>query len=136
LINFFLVNERYYFVDLPGYGYARVSKQERDRWKNIVNSYLDQRRMSLAVLLVDARVGPTANDVMLAQWLNQQRLPHLTCVTKSDKLSRGRLLRLLPEYAKDLEMEAAALLPFSARNKSGERELRQRIGEALRGDRS
>ena len=136
LINFFLVNERYYFVDLPGYGYARVSKEERNRWKKIVDSYLDQRRMSLAVLLVDARIGPTPNDLMLAEWLKRHQLPHLTCVTKSDKLSRGKLLRLLPDYARDLEMEAAELLPFSARTKKGDRELRARIGAALQGGRS
>ena len=68
-INFYLVNERYYFVDLPGYGYARVSKEERNRWKTSVESYLSQQRLSLAILLVDARIGPQPGDLSMLEWL-------------------------------------------------------------------
>jgi GTP-binding protein len=88
-INFYRINDAFHFVDLPGYGYARVSKAERASWGPMVESFLDRRRerIALAVLLVDARHEPTEHDRMMWQWLRWRELRHVVVATKADKLS-------------------------------------------------
>ena len=91
-IFFYLVNERLYFVDLPGYGYARVPGWMRREWKGLVESYLGaEQGPGLSILLVDARRSPSRNDLQLAEWLTAWGLPYRVVLTKADKLPRSRV---------------------------------------------
>jgi GTP-binding protein len=95
-INFFLINRNFRFVDLPGYGYARVPKQMRESWAQLVTSYLAKRRqLVLSIHLVDSRHEPTPLDLQLREWLIAEAKPFLTVATKSDKLSNNELHRNL-----------------------------------------
>ncbi len=87
-INFFLINEDYYFVDLPGYGYAKTSKENRRAWGQLIERYLAERpQLVLSILLVDARHEPTPLDLQMKSWLQHYGLPFLVVSTKVDKLS-------------------------------------------------
>jgi GTP-binding protein len=91
-INFFLINDAFYFADLPGYGYARVSKTMRSDWGKMAEEYLAEcRELALCVQLVDARHEPTTLDKQLNEWLIHYEKPHLVAATKADKLSSNEL---------------------------------------------
>ena len=91
-LNFFLINRRFHFVDLPGYGYARVPRAIRESWGEIVESYLAKREsLVLLIQIVDSRHEPTKLDLQLREWLTAYAKPHLTVATKSDKLSQNVL---------------------------------------------
>ncbi len=124
-LYFYRVNDAFYFVDLPGYGYARVSKEEQRAWAALIEGYLEHREpLCGAVHIVDCRHRPTADDRLMAGWLRYHRLTTITVASKSDKLSRGALARRLPEIKKELELGAAEqLLPFSARTGEGKERL-------------
>jgi GTP-binding protein len=93
-INFFLINESFYFVDLPGYGFAKVSKAMRSEWGQLAEEYLaDRQQLDLSVQLIDARHPPTKLDMQLNEWLLFHQKPHLIAITKADKLSRQVLQR-------------------------------------------
>src|SRR3954466_46019 len=95
-INFFLINERFYFVDLPGYGYARVSKSMRSDWGRMAEEYLSEREtLTLCVQLVDSRHEPTALDKQLNEWLVHYKKSHIIAATKADKLSSNQLRKSL-----------------------------------------
>lgn len=115
-IHFFLVNGKIYFVDLPGYGYARVPRPMRQEWKGLVESYLEgPRGPDLAIVLADARRPPTDLDRELLDWLRAAGLPHEVVLTKADKLSRGSLAPALREAAAALALPAdRPPLPVSA----------------------
>ena len=102
-INFFCVNDRLYFVDLPGYGYARVPEPMRRQWKGLVEAYLeDPGRLDLAIQLVDARHDPTDLDLELTGWLRSRGLAHRVVFTKADKLSGNQRARALERGARAL----------------------------------
>ncbi len=87
-INFFLINQEFYFVDLPGYGYAKTSKENRRQWGQLIERYLAERpQLVLSILLVDARHEPTPLDLQMKSWLQHYGLPFLVVATKVDKLS-------------------------------------------------
>lgn len=91
-INFFLINEQYYLVDLPGYGYAKLSKWQRAQLAKIIEKYLAQRvSLVLSILLIDSRHLPTAFDLQMKSWLERQARPFIVVLTKSDKLSNNEL---------------------------------------------
>ncbi|HEV2762209.1 MAG TPA: ribosome biogenesis GTP-binding protein YihA/YsxC [Pyrinomonadaceae bacterium] len=95
-LNFFLVNRSFYFVDLPGYGFARVPKEVRESWGKIVGDYLAKREpLVLSIHIVDSRHEPTTLDLQLREWLTAHAKPLLTVATKSDKLSQNELQRNL-----------------------------------------
>ncbi len=90
LINFFLLNDKISFVDLPGYGYAAVSKAERSKWKNMIEKYFHTREnLSLVIMLVDSRHPPTRLDIMMKQWLENLGIPFIIVATKADKLNQS-----------------------------------------------
>lgn len=117
-INFFLVNESFYFVDLPGYGYAKVSKTMREDWGKMAEDYLLERaELRLFIQLVDARHKPTALDRTLHEWLVYHRKPALIVATKADKLSKTQLtksLRLIEE-----NLPATPLIAYSSETGKG-----------------
>ncbi len=90
LINFFLLNDNIYFVDLPGYGYAAVSKAERQKWKRMIETYFQTREnLSLVIMLVDSRHEPTKLDIMMKEWLESLGIPYVVVATKADKLNQS-----------------------------------------------
>ncbi|MDQ3753483.1 MAG: ribosome biogenesis GTP-binding protein YihA/YsxC [Acidobacteriota bacterium] len=93
-LNFFLINKRFHFVDLPGYGYARVPRAVRESWGEIVTGYLAKReRLVLSIQIVDSRHEPTTLDMQLHEWLSAYAKPHVVVATKADKLSQNELRR-------------------------------------------
>jgi len=120
-INFFSVNERFYFVDLPGYGYAKVSKKERQSWGKLIESYLTECKQLIGlVLLLDCRRDVTGQDLMLIDWLAERKLPVVIALTKCDKLSKGQLAKKMQETEKQFDVE---VIPFSIVTGVGKDEL-------------
>lgn len=112
-INFFLVNEAFYLVDLPGYGYARVSKTMRADWGKMAEEYLSQREeLRLSIQLVDSRHKPTELDRQLNEWLLFHRKPHIVVATKADKLSSNKLRKSLSEIEEVLP--ASKIIAYSS----------------------
>ncbi len=130
-LYFYLVNGRFCFVDLPGYGYAKVSKQERERWAPIIEDYLGCRsNLYGCVHLVDCRHEPSEDDKMMSEWLRLHSIARVTTATKADKLSRGAMLKQLTVIRKSLGLfEEEPLIPFSARFGCG----RDRLWHAVNG---
>jgi GTP-binding protein len=107
-------------ADLPGYGFARVSKSERARWQTMIETYLDRRRELRAVVsIVDAEVGPTRDDEAMLGWLAERSPKVLLAVTKIDRLSKARRKPRLLELARKLELPLDAVVPFSATERLG-----------------
>jgi GTP-binding protein len=129
-INFFQINERLYFVDLPGYGYAKVSKSVRETWGPMVENYLREReQLKLTLMLVDSRMPPTESDITMKQWLDHHQIPNAVVLTKADKISRNQLNQALRTGAKTLNTKE--IIAFSAVTGVGKDELLSRIGTAI-----
>jgi GTP-binding protein len=120
-LNFFKIDDRFYLVDLPGYGYAKVSKVLREQWGQLIEDYLIQCENLIGmVLLLDSRRDPSAQDMELVAWLSERRLPVLIAVTKADKLSRDGQLRKVRQTEEEL---GATALAFSIVTGAGKNEL-------------
>ena len=120
LINFFLVNEMLSFVDLPGYGYAKVSKKIRSQWQPMVNLYLSQRQNLLGlVLLIDIRRDPGKEELDMVDWLESHEMPYLVILTKSDKLSKTKQQKRLLSICSQMNREKDSVILFSAKTKKG-----------------
>lgn len=132
-VNFFVVNERLYFVDLPGYGYAKVPKHLKATWGALITSYLTGRdTLRMVVHLIDARHPPTRNDHELLALLEEARVPTLLVATKFDKLKRSQRARTLEVVRAQLDLdEEALIIPFSAVTGEGVRELWRIITEQV-----
>lgn len=104
-INFYLINNEFYFVDLPGYGYARVAKSEKEKWGKIMERYLEDREELCAILLlVDIRHEPTSEDKMMYDWIKYFGYDCIIVATKADKISRGQYQKHLSIIKKKLEI--------------------------------
>jgi GTP-binding protein len=129
-INFFLINERFYFTDLPGYGYARVSKSMRGDWGKMAEEYLSKRReLKLSIQLIDSRHNPTDLDQQLHEWLVFHRKRHLIVATKADKMSSNQLKKSLAGIEKILP--ESRIIPYSSVTGKGKNEVWQEIESAL-----
>ena len=120
-INFYRVDTAY-FVDLPGYGYAKVSKAEKERWGKLMESYFQEEadRITTGVLIVDIRHKPTANDLVMHDWFRQTGCPEIVVANKLDKLKKSQVEPALQLVRETLELtEADILLPFSAEKGMG-----------------
>ncbi|MDR0272851.1 MAG: ribosome biogenesis GTP-binding protein YihA/YsxC [Clostridiales bacterium] len=116
-INFFHVEKKIYFVDLPGYGYARVSKSESEKWGEMVEGYLKKRpQLKRIFLLLDIRHEPSANDKMLFEWITHYNLPFTIVATKSDKITRAQLQKHLAIIRRALGTDEPPI-PFSSETK-------------------
>ncbi len=119
-INFYLLDEKWYFVDLPGYGYAKVSKSEREDWRRMVNSYITRYNgAKMYWQLVDIRHSPTAQDKEMWEWLKVQGLSATLVVTKSDKISRGAQDKHLAAICRELGVAKSEMMIFSAVDRTG-----------------
>ena len=135
LVNYFLVNRRFYFVDLPGYGFARASRAERQRWAELMDEYFSRSMHPdlLLVQLIDGKVGATALDVQALDYFRSLALEPLLVATKIDKVPRGRRARSLAEIRRRLELPRDfAIIPFSAVSGDGARQLWHGISDFLR----
>ena len=128
-INYFLIDETFYLVDLPGYGYAKVSKAERDRWGKLMESYFAHPElMTLGVMIVDSRHKPTADDCTMAQWFKDTGCPLIVVANKLDKLKKSEIKPNLQCIRETLELDdSVTLIPFSAEKGIGREELLQAI---------
>ena len=124
-INFFNVEDKLYFVDLPGYGYASVSKEKKSTWGEVIETYLATRQqLKLIIMLVDIRHEPSADDKIMYQWLQGNTAPHLVVATKADKIPRGRVMERLKAIRAALGLgEGIKLIPFSAETRQGKDEV-------------
>ena len=110
LINFFKINNKFNFVDLPGYGYAKVSENIRHQWKNLIESYLNERgNLRKVVLIVDSRHSPTFQDVQLKDWLDYYKRPTMVIASKIDKLKKSQIQKNLEQIRKKMSLEALPL---------------------------
>jgi GTP-binding protein len=119
-----------YFVDLPGYGYAKVPKAVKENWGDMVAGYLrDRAQLRLALMLVDSRMPPTDSDLLMKQWLDHHGIPNAVVLTKADKISRNQLNQALRTSVQSLKTKE--IIPFSAVTGSGRDELLTRIRTAV-----
>jgi GTP-binding protein len=138
-LNFFLINERFHFVDLPGYGFARAPREVRETWGALVTEYLANRdTLVLSIHIVDSRHEPTTLDLQLREWLAANGKPFLTVATKSDKLSQNESHKNLARARKVLDGAAAGgvgaggeLVAYSATTGRGRESVWRAIEEAL-----
>ncbi len=123
-VNYFVIDKKCYFVDLPGYGYAKVSQAEKDRWGKLMEDYFASNRIDLGVFIVDARHAPTNNDITMARWFIDSGCPFVVVANKLDKLKRSEIEPNLKTIREDLELpENCPLIPFSAEKGTGRDEL-------------
>ena len=123
-VNYFTVDNKCYFVDLPGYGFAKVSQAEKDRWSRLMESYFAAGRIDLGVLIVDARHAPTNNDITMARWFIDSSCPFVVVANKLDKLKKSEIEPNLLTIRQDLELpESCPVIPFSAEKGTGKDEL-------------
>ncbi len=132
-LNFYLINSSFHFVDLPGYGYAKVSKEMRSSFRGMVESYLCARRQLRGLIMIlDGRHPPMASDLALKDWLVHEGLPRRVVLTKMDKVRKGEWLEAQKRAASSLGSEQGRILLFSAVSGSGKKEVWQAIGEMLK----
>jgi GTP-binding protein len=123
-VNYFVIDQKCYFVDLPGYGYAKVSQSEKDRWAKLMESYFAAQRINLGVMIVDARHAPTKNDITMARWFLDSQCPFVVVANKLDKVKNSQIAGNLQTIREDLELpENCPVIPFSAEKGTGKDEL-------------
>ena len=124
-INFYNVNQELYFVDLPGYGYAKVSQEIKAKWGQMIERYLrTSRQLKLVFLLVDIRHEPSANDKQMAAWIRDNGFNPAVIATKADKLSKSQVNRQLKVIRSALDLEEGTpVIAFSAETKQGRDEI-------------
>ncbi len=129
-INYFLINDSFYFVDLPGYGYAKVSKSMRSDWGTMAEEYLSDRdQLVLCVQLIDSRHEPTRLDLQLNEWLNFNGKPHIAVATKSDKLTANQLTKQLKVIRMGLKF--SEVIPYSAETGKGRDDVWGQLDKAV-----
>lgn len=128
-VNYFCIDEKIYFVDLPGYGYAKVSQSERERWGKLMEDFFAQPGLiDLGVMIVDARHKPTADDVTMARWFKSSGCSLVVVANKLDKLKKSEIEPNLELIRKTLELpEDILLIPFSAEKGQGRENLLSQI---------
>jgi GTP-binding protein len=129
-LNFFFINESFYFVDLPGYGYAKVSKDKRQEWGKLIEKYLAERQqLVLSILIVDARHEPSPLDLQMKSWLQHFELPYLVVSTKADKLSLNERRKSLQLAKKVLGTES--IVQYSSVTREGAKDIWNAIGNSI-----
>ena len=131
-VNYFTVDSKCYFVDLPGYGFAKVSASEKARWGKLMEDYFAANRIDLGVMIVDYRHPPTNNDITMANWFIQSGCPFVVVANKMDKLKKSELLPNRETIRKDLDLpEGTPIIPFSAEKGNGRDDLVRKILDAV-----
>ena len=132
-VNYFVIDKKCYFVDLPGYGYAKVSQSEKDRWAKLMEDYFASNRIDLGVMIVDARHAPTENDITMAQWFIDSGCPFVVVANKLDKLKKSEIAPNMERIRLDLALPAdCTIIPFSAEKGTGKEDLLRCILAAVK----
>ena len=127
-VNYFFIDRKCYFVDLPGYGFAKVSQSEKERWGKLMETYFAAGRIDLGVLIVDYRHPPTNNDITMARWFLDSECPFVVVANKMDKLKKSELKPNLEIIRRDLELpDDIEIIPFSAEKGDGKDALVKKI---------
>lgn len=136
LINHFLINDAWYLVDLPGYGYARASKKSRRSWEGFITDYLERRsNLQCVMVLIDSRLEPQQIDLEFIDWLGRRRLPFVLVFTKADKQSRQKTIQNIQRFERELLKTWEAVPDIfitSAEKQAGKKELLEFIGDVNR----
>ncbi|MBE5834450.1 MAG: YihA family ribosome biogenesis GTP-binding protein [Butyrivibrio sp.] len=132
-INYYLINKSFYFVDLPGYGYAKVSEDTKKKWGKMVENYLNNsKQLRQIFLLIDIRHEPSANDKMMYDWICYQGLKPIIIATKADKIKKSQLEKQLNMIRENLNMpEDGIIMPYSALSKFGRDEIYELLEKEL-----
>lgn len=132
-INFYNINDALYFVDLPGYGYAKVSRQEKEKWGKMIERYLHQSKVLKAVfLLIDIRHDPSANDKTMYEWILANGFHPIIIATKADKINRSQLQKQIKAVKQGIGVEKdTVVIPFSAQTKQGRDEIYEVIDRLM-----
>lgn len=119
-INFYDIDKKLYFVDLPGYGYAKVSKDKKEKWGEFLEEYLNTRQqLKLIIHLVDIRHTPTKDDIMMSDWIKQRGIDYMVLASKLDKISKNEIQNRMADIKKTLDTPTELeILAYSAKNKS------------------
>ena len=132
-VNYFVIDGKCYLVDLPGYGFAKVSQQEKERWGRLMEDYFASARIDLGVLIVDYRHPPTHHELTMANWVLESGCPFVVVANKMDKLKKSELAPNLKTIREDLSLpESCPVIPFSAEKGDGRDELVRWILRAVK----
>ena len=130
-VNYFTVDKKCYFVDLPGYGYAKVSQAEKERWGRLMESYFASDRIDLGIFIVDARHAPTQNDIVMANWFLESGCPFVVVANKLDKLKKSEIIPNVQRIRDVLALpDTCEIIPFSAEKGTGREDLLKIIEKA------
>lgn len=138
-LNYFLINEEYYLVDLPGYGYAKVPEQIRAGWRKLVEDYISEREnVNMVFVLIDSRHEPTYLDELMVSWLEYYEIPYAIVLTKSDKISKNKMEKQIYRASKIVHNEDLCkdYIPFSIVSGEGKNDIINLIWEALQNNKS
>lgn len=133
LLNFYHINMNVYFVDLPGYGFAKVAKNERQKWKTLVESYfMTSRFLKCVIIIIDSRHDLSPLDRNMIEWVTHLEIPKIIVATKADKLSSSQLQKNLTQKLKQIEsFGVSEIIPFSAVTRNGKKTLWQALDQIL-----
>ncbi|MDD2429279.1 MAG: ribosome biogenesis GTP-binding protein YihA/YsxC [Eubacteriales bacterium] len=132
LINVFLINDTIHLIDLPGYGYAKVSKSEQQRWGSMMQGYFEKAdELKVMLLLVDIRHEPSTGDIEMVEFLRAGHIPFIVAATKADKLSRAQRQRSLMIVARTLLVQPWEITPWSSQTGEGREALLAELGKHL-----
>ena len=131
-VNYFTIDNQCYFVDLPGYGFAKVSQKEKERWGKLMEDYFTANRIDLGVLIVDYRHPPTNNDITMARWFLDSDCPFVVVANKLDKLKKSEIAPNMETIRLDLELpDDCPVIPFSAEKGQGKDDLLKLINHVV-----
>ncbi|NLN40701.1 MAG: YihA family ribosome biogenesis GTP-binding protein [Clostridiales bacterium] len=132
LVNFYKINDNFYLVDLPGYGFARVSKKEKIKWANMIETFLATPNLVGIIHLVDIRHDPTSDDRTMINWIKHFNIPLIVLATKADKLGKTRIKPQINKIQKQLELSTdIPLIPFSSETGYGKEEVLKALGQLV-----
>ena len=133
-INYFLIDEKFYLVDLPGYGFARTSKKEQQTWQKALEAYLlKSPHLKILFLLIDSKIGLKENDLQMVEWLEYSKIPYRIIATKTDKITKSAQTTQLKQISEKLNLAPERLpIPFSVKNRTGRKEVIQLIDAILK----
>ena len=131
-INFYLIDGKFFLVDLPGYGFAKVPLSEQKRWRDLIESYLKGRdRLKGVFLLVDSKVGPTEKDLQMKEWLDFYGIPYVVVATKVDKLKQKERRKLEERIREGFKDNSIKIIPFSSKTREGRDKLLKELSHFL-----
>ena len=131
-VNYFKIDNRVYFVDLPGYGYAKVARTEKERWSKLMENFFEQTTFQLGIMIVDSRHKPTADDVTMATWFRETNSPVVVVANKCDKVKKSELEGNIAVIRETLNLPNSEIIVFSAETGEGKQRLISVIESAIK----